>query len=129
MQKYDPNYVAHVKKSASFPQSLRGEGLVKNAQVPGPDKYNILGDFDFRDPSKDRKDATGKTAKFCFGMKTSTRAKNLDMPGPGEYEVDYVPMNQTDIAHLIGTDLRRDPGVPKAHLYPGPGHYEQDDRL
>jgi len=29
-----------------------------------------------------------KKAKFCFGMKTNTRPKNLDMPGPGEYEVD-----------------------------------------
>ena len=60
--------------------------------MPAPDAYNILGDFDFRDPSNPD-DKTGKKAKFFFGMKTNMRQKNLDMPGPGEYEVDQIPMN------------------------------------
>lgn len=124
---YSANHIAETSKSIKFGTSVR-PGLIKNTNTPAPDKYNITGDFDFRDPSKNDGKEGGKVAKFCFGMKPNLRAKNLDQPGPGEYEVDYVPMNQTDIAHLIGTSVRRDPGVPKAHLYPGPGHYEKDDR-
>ena len=60
--------------------------------VPGPGNYKITGDFDFRDPTRPD-DRTGKNPKFCFGMKTAVREKNLDMPGPGEYEVDVYPMN------------------------------------
>lgn len=68
-----------------------------------------------------------KKAKFAFGMKFNTRAKNLDMPGPGEYEVDQPPMNHKNPAYWIGTDVRKDLGVPYAHLYPGPGDYEVRD--
>lgn len=120
---YTKNHISETSKSIKFGTSQR-QGLIKNTNTPAPDKYNITGDFDFRDPSKNDGKEGGKVAKFCFGMKPNLRAKNLDQPGPGEYEVDFVPMNQTDIAHLIGTSVRRDPGVPKAHLYPGPGHYE-----
>jgi hypothetical protein len=60
--------------------------------VPGPGEYKLPGDFDFPDPLNPEKGGT-KKAKFCFGMNTKTRAKNLDMPGPGEYEVDQYPMN------------------------------------
>ena len=94
--------------------------------VPGPGNYKITGDFDFRDPTRPD-DRTGKNPKFCFGMKTATRAKNLDMPGPGEYEVDVYPMNQANIAYWIGTDVRRDLAVPYSHLYPGPGNYDPDE--
>lgn len=60
--------------------------------VPGP-KYNIPGDFDFVDPKHPENTEGLKKAKFCFGMNTKQRAKNLDMPGPGEYSVDQYPMN------------------------------------
>ena len=60
--------------------------------VPGPGEYKIAGDFDFPDPLNPDKGGA-KKAKFCFGMNTKTRPKNLDMPGPGEYEVDQYPMN------------------------------------
>lgn len=60
-------------------------------------------------------------------MKFNTRAKNLDMPGPGEYEVDAPPMNQKNPAYWIGTDVRKELGVPYAHMYPGPGHYNADE--
>ena len=60
--------------------------------VPGPE-YDIQGDFDFPDPRKPEESKGKKKAKFCFGMNTKQRAKNLDMPGPGEYEVDQYPMN------------------------------------
>lgn len=46
------------------------------------------------------------------------------MPGPGEYETDVAPLHHTNLAHVIGTSVRSDLGVGKAHLYPGPGEYE-----
>jgi len=88
--------------------------------VPGPGNYKLTGDFDFRDQTRPD-DHTGKVPKFCFGMKTSTRQKNIDVPGPGSYEVDVYPMNQANIAYWIGTDVRRDLAVPYSHMYPGPG--------
>lgn len=96
--------------------------------VPGP-QYDIPGDFDFPDPrNPDEANAIGKKkAKFAFGMKFNQRAKNLDMPGPGEYEVDQPPMNQKNPAYWIGTDVRKDLGVPNAIMYPGPGSYEVND--
>lgn len=60
-------------------------------------------------------------------MKPVVRDKNVDMPGPGEYETDQYPMNQANIAYWIGTDVRRDLAVPYSHLYPGPGNYDGDD--
>lgn len=57
-------------------------------------------------------------------MKFNQRAKNLDMPGPGEYEVDQPPMSHKNPAYWIGTDVRKDLGVPNAVMYPGPGSYE-----
>ena len=50
--------------------------------------------------------------------------KNLDQPGPGEYETDVIPINHSHIAHFIGTSTRDDLGVAKAYMYPGPGDYE-----
>ena len=60
-----------------------------------------------------------------MGIKTGARGnKNLDMPGPGEYETDVAPMHHQNVAHVIGTSVRSDLGVGKAHLFPGPGEYE-----
>jgi hypothetical protein len=94
--------------------------------TPGPNVYQITGDFDFRDPSKPEQ-RTGKLPKFAFGMKPNTKPRNLDCPGPGEYETDQYPMNQKNIAYWIGTDVRRDLSVPYSHLYPGPGHYDTSE--
>jgi len=60
--------------------------------TPGPNVYQINGDFDFRDPSKPEQ-RSGKLPKFAFGMKPNTKPRNLDCPGPGEYETDQYPMN------------------------------------
>lgn len=57
-------------------------------------------------------------------MKPVVRAKNLDVPGVGDNEVDQAPMWMKNSAYWIGTDLRRDLAVPYSHLYPGPGSYE-----
>lgn len=60
-----------------------------------------------------------------MGIKAGGRTnKNLDMPGPGEYETDVIPLHHTNIAHVVGTSQRGDLGVGKAHLFPGPGEYE-----
>ena len=94
--------------------------------VPGPGAYRLTGDFDFRDPTRPE-DRVGKQPKFAFGVKHSQKPRNLDQPGPGEYEVDTYPMNQANIAYWIGTDVRRDLAVPSSHMYPGPGQYEAED--
>jgi len=60
-------------------------------------------------------------------MKINTRAKNLDMPGPGEYETDIQPMNMSNKDYWIGTDVRKDLGVPYAYMYPGPDHYYPEE--
>lgn len=62
-------------------------------------------------------------------MKLNQRAKNLDMPGPGEYETDIIPMNNSVPAYWIGTDVRKDLGVPYAYMYPGPDHYYPDEPI
>lgn len=117
----------HVKNGGTIGNAKRTE-LGGNKYVPAPDKYTIPGDFDFKDTTKGKEDGQiGKVPKFCFGMKTNTRAKNLDMPGPGEYETDQHPMYQANIAVCMGTDLRKELAKPHAHLYPGPGHYEYPD--
>lgn len=60
-----------------------------------------------------------------MGIKVGARGnKNFDMPGPGEYETDVAPLNNQNVAHVVGTSLRSDLGVGKAHLFPGPGEYE-----
>lgn len=145
---HTPKYVTHCSKSAPFSKTAKsGKGpavedqsdkniAIRTVQkkkrdqvqymgVPGP-QYNIPGDFDFPDPrNPDDANAPGKKkAKFAFGMKFNTRAKNLDMPGPGEYETDTVPMSMKNPAYWIGTDVRKDLGVPYAYMYPGPDHYE-----
>ena len=95
---------------------------------PGP-KYNIPGDFDFPDPRNPEEAAMvgKKKAKFAFGMKLNRRSSHLDMPGAGEYETDTVPMSMKNPAYWIGTDVRKDLGVPNAVMYPGPGHYDPED--
>jgi len=36
---------------------------------------------------------TGKLPKFAFGIKPNFKVSNLEVPGPGSYEVDQYPMN------------------------------------
>lgn len=94
--------------------------------VPGP-KYNITGDFNFPDPMNPEDKEGKRKPKFAFGINTKVRAKNLDMPGPGEYEVDVYPSNQKNISYWIGTDDRKDLAPKNSEKYPGPGFYEATD--
>lgn len=89
--------------------------MVSKTKLPGPGNYVITGDFE-----------KGKeNPKFHMGIKTSGfMGKNMDMPGPGEYETDVIPIHHSNVAHFIGTSVRSDLGVGKAYMYPGPGEYE-----
>lgn len=62
--------------------------------------------------------------KFAFGIKLNPKESALEVPGPGAYENDSIPLNQKKTAAVIGTDMRRDMSKPNAHEVPGPGHYE-----
>lgn len=89
--------------------------IKQKSTTPAPNRYNINSDFE---NAKEK-------PKFHWGSKTAgVSNKNIDQPGPGEYEVDTIPNNQTNVAHVIGTGTRSNLGVGKAHLQPGPGDYE-----
>jgi hypothetical protein len=60
--------------------------------TPAPNRYNITGDFDFRDPNN-LNDKSGKLPKFAFGIKPVIKSTTQDVPGPGSYEIDQYPMN------------------------------------
>lgn len=93
---YTPKYAHEFfknKNGVGFGSSVRQDTNGGNkSHVPGPNAYQITGDFDFRDPSKPEQ-RTGKVPKFAFGMKPTAKPRNLDCPGPGEYETDQYPMN------------------------------------
>ena len=117
-QRYNPVNPSHKHsdylKANSIGNAKRA-AIVQALNVPGPGKYNIAGDFE---RAQDK-------PKFHMGIKTQGFAgKNLDMPGPGEYETDVIPIHHSNVAHFIGTSVRSDLGVGKAYMYPGPGEYE-----
>lgn len=89
-------------------------------KTPAPNHYKILGDFDFENPNDP--ESIGKKPKFAFGLKTEIRDKSIDIPGPGTY-ANVFPAKNQNYAYWIGTDVRRDPAIEKAHLLPGPGSY------
>lgn len=109
------NYVLPaIAKAGSIGDAKRSD-LVPSLNVPGPGKYQIVSDFE---RAQDK-------PKFHMGIKTQGfTGKNLDMPGPGEYETDVIPIHHSNVAHFIGTSVRSDLGVGKAYMYPGPGEYE-----
>lgn len=56
--------------------------MVPRIKVPGPGNYVITGDFE----------KGQEKPKFHMGVKTQGfTGKNLDLPGPGEYETDVIP--------------------------------------
>lgn len=65
----------------------RHEDAVTSKFTPAPNRYNITGDFDFRDPNNPG-EKSGKLPKFAFGIKTEIKPDSRDVPGPGTYETD-----------------------------------------
>lgn len=125
-----PHELSPSKPGISFGNSVRKEDSATNKSNPAPNTYQLLGDFDFRDPSRPAGDILsykGKTPKFHFGIKFDIKNKSLDFPGPAEYNTDQHPMNQKDLAYWIGTDVRRDMSIPYSHMYPGPGSYNHTE--
>ena len=114
-QRYDPQYPAHTSVGAKFGTGVR-DGMTQKFFTPAPNNYNIKSDFG----------GALEKPKFHMGIRTNNNKnnKNLDMPGPGEYETDTVPLHHQNLAHVIGTSLRSDLGIGKAHLFPGPGEYQ-----
>jgi hypothetical protein len=89
--------------------------MAKDTFGVGPGTYEVPGDFE----------KALEKPKFHMGIKIGGFAgKNMDQPGPGEYDTDVIPIHHSRIAHFIGTSVRSDLGVGKAYLFPGPGEYE-----
>jgi hypothetical protein len=124
-QTYDPKILVDANKGIKFRTSERREDNTSNKHAPAPNRYTLLGDFDFRDMTKPD-ETRGKVPKFAFGIKSVVKAKDLDVPGPAEYNVDIIPMSHKNIAYILGTEVRRDMSIPYSHLYPGPGHYDYE---
>lgn len=63
------------KKEHPIKLSRTGKGsksMQQLATLPAPNHYNILGEFDFRDPQNPEK--LGKLPKFAFGQKTNIKS-------------------------------------------------------
>jgi len=80
-------------KGVKMSTSVRRDEVSFGKDTPAPNKYYIVGDFDFRDPNN-LNDKVGKLPKFAFGIKPVIKSMTQDVPGPGTYEVDQYPMNQ-----------------------------------
>lgn len=110
----DPQHPAFTNKSVKFGTGTRDDQKLKFI-TPAPNNYLIKGDFE----------KGSEKPKFHMGIRTQGRTnKNLDMPGPGEYETDVIPMHHSNVQYMIGTSIRSDLGVGKSHQFPGPGEYE-----
>ena len=114
-QRYQPIVPTHTTTYVKIGTGTREDPKQSNFYAPAPTNYNLVGQFE----------AAKANPKFHMGIKVGGRGnKNFDMPGPGEYETDVAPINNPNVAHVIGTSIRSDLGVGKAHLFPGPGEYE-----
>lgn len=119
-QTYNPNYPTHTMGFIKIGTGTREDPKPSNYFAPAPTTYDLLGQFE----------KAKANPKFHMGIKVGARGnKNFDQPGPGEYETDVAPLNNTNVAHVVGTSLRSDLGVGKAHLFPGPGEYEVRPRF
>lgn len=56
-------------KAPCFAASQRVDYNSAASQNPGPDKYTILGDFDFQKDPSDPNNRGGKKPRFAFGIK------------------------------------------------------------
>lgn len=92
-QSYRPKGHRDWHRGIKVGNSLRYEEKGTFMASPAPNRYRVMGDFDFRDPA-DFKNGVGKIPKFAFGIKPPMKPRGIDVPGPGTYETDCYPMNQ-----------------------------------
>lgn len=67
-QTYDPIGHPDWQKGTKMGSAVRNEVQGTYELSPAPNRYKMLGDFDFRDPT-DTKNSLGKVPKFAFGIK------------------------------------------------------------
>ena len=82
-----------LNKGQRFATGVRQQEKGTFMNSPAPNRYQVYGDFDFKDPN-DPKNTCGKTPKFAFGIKNNIKPSSFDVPGPGTYETDVIPTNQ-----------------------------------
>jgi len=83
--------------------------------TPAPNNYLMMSDFDR---------ATHKP-KFHMGIKINNKTdRSLEMPGPGELKLMLGHFIILILLMSLELSVRSDLGIGKAHLYPGPGEYE-----
>ena len=71
--------------------------MVGGTMAPGPGNYEITGDFE----------RAMEKPKFHMGIKAQGfSSKNMDQPGPGEYNTDVIPIHHSKIGWFFGTDSR-----------------------
>lgn len=66
---HQPTLHKGLAKGFKFGASLRHECRDTNRLSPAPNRYHLLGDFDFQDPLNEEK-SLGKKPKFAFGART-----------------------------------------------------------
>lgn len=71
-QSYNPTKPQEHRKGMRFGTGERADEVTMKQLTPAPNRYNIQGDFDFRDPNN-LNDRTGKLPKFAFGIKHSVK--------------------------------------------------------
>ncbi len=71
---YNPTYPGK-QKGTIIGNAERQEDAAASMNTPAPNRYVILGDFDFRDPNN-LNDKSGKIPKFAFGIKTMVKSQN-----------------------------------------------------
>ena len=71
---YSPMEPRKYPKGTVIGDGLRTDN--KSMITPGPGRYNILGDFDFKDPNAQGEHVGGKNPKFHYGIKTNVKTSN-----------------------------------------------------
>lgn len=96
-QRYNPVYPTHTEKTVKIGSGTRDDPKPSSFFAPPPTSYELMGQFE----------KAKANPKFHMGIKVGGRGnKNFDMPGPGEYETDVAPLNNINVAHVVGTSLR-----------------------
>ena len=93
---YKPE-VSGWSKGTKIATSQRGDDKGSFMNSPAPNRYRLLGDFDFKDPLNP-KDSLGKNYRAYLGIKPQIKPHGIENPGPGTYETDVYPMNQKNTA-------------------------------